>query len=670
MKNYLTTLLVLFISISLHPAFALDGNIENIIVSATRSDAYTGTLPGNVTVITAEDIEISGATHLVDVLRGYGGMQISDLYGDGTDASVGLRGFSSSAQQNTLIMIDGRRLNNADNGLPNLNTVALKNVKQIEIIKSSMGALYGDKAVGGVINIITREPESFSAEINTEFGSYSNRSGFASIENRHGNGVIYRVGGLRQLNDNYRDNNNLQLTNLTTMVGVEHKSGKLFFEFQDLNEDILIPGPLFDDLRRSNRKQALNAGDFVDTDTRLYRVGIKHALGRNFTMFGEYTHRHNDIQGQLSSGGVPSNFLSERRHIEFTPRVIGRFETLVGQMLVTVGIDLFKTDYLISSDFGITDDTQSQISIYTQAIVPITERFNITAGIRHSKVKNNIFVDTVAFGRSLPEGTEIDDSANAWEMGISYEINPDWRLFAKLDRNFRFVTADEYSAVADGNFFSTLFSFGSVIPLPQTQIGLSYEAGGEWTGGNNRINIQGFQMDMDNEIVFDPVLFLNTNIGDTRRRGFIFEGEYVLSDKLNFSVQYSYLDSSITSGVFKGSDLTFISKNTASFRAQYRHDDHFSGYLELHGVSERILGGNFANTFSSLPGYVVGNMNLSYRFNNISLSLRINNLLDKTYSDSGSLGNDFRVPFPSPQVETFFPAPKRNFLLSLAYHYQ
>jgi len=669
MKNYLITLLVLFIIISLHPVFAVDSNIENIIVSATRSDSYTDRLPGNITVITAEDIEISGATHLVDVLRSYGGMQISDLYGDGTDASVGLRGFSSTAQQNTLIMIDGRRLNNADNGLPDLNTVALKSVKQIEIIKSSMGALYGDKAVGGVINI-TREPESFAAEINTEFGSYSNRSGFVSIENRHGNGVIYRIGGLRKLNGNYRDNNKLQFTDITVMAGIKHKTGKLFFEFQDLNEDILVPGPLFDDLRRSNRKQALNTGDFIDTDTRLYRVGVKHGLSRNFTMFGEYTSRHNDIQGQLSSGGVPSRFLSERRHIGFTPRVIGRFETLTGQIFVTVGADLFQTDYLISSDFGITDDTQSQISIYAQVIAPITERFNITAGLRHSKVKNDIFVDTIAFGRSLPEGTEIDDSANAWEMGISYDINPNWRLFAKLDRNFRFVTADEYSAVADSNFFSTLFSFGSVIPLPQTQTGFSYEVGGEWTLRNNRISVQGFQMEIDNEIVFDPVLFLNTNIGDTRRRGFIFESEYMFSDTLNFSVQYSYLDSSVTSGVFEGSDLTFISKNTASFRAQYRHDENFSGYLELYGVSGRILGGDFANTFSSLPGYVVSNMNLSYKFNSISLSLRVNNLLDKTYSDSGSLGNDFRVPFPSPRVETFFPAPKRNFQLSLEYHYQ
>ena len=183
-------------------------------------------------------------------------------------------------------------------------------------------------------------------------------------------------------------------------------------------------------------------------------------------------------------------------------------------------------------------------------------------------------------------------------------------------------------------------------------------------------NIQLYQLDINNEIVFDPALFINTNIGDTRRRGLIIEGHHVLSEKLDFSLHYSYLDTSVTSGVFKGSDLTFIAENTASVRAKYRHNDNFSAYLEILGVSERTLGGDFTNAFSSLPGYSVSNINFSYRVENITLSLRVNNLFDKIYSDFGSLGIDFRKPFPFPQVETFFPAPERNFLLSLEYHYQ
>ena len=108
-----------------------------VVVSGTRFESSAKSIPGRVTVITAEEIALSGADHIVDVLRNTGGLQISDLFGDGTDANIGIRGFAATSAQNILIMIDGRRLNNVDNSLPDLNTVSLKNIKQIEIIKAA-----------------------------------------------------------------------------------------------------------------------------------------------------------------------------------------------------------------------------------------------------------------------------------------------------------------------------------------------------------------------------------------------------------------------------------------------------------------------------------------------------------------------------------------------------
>jgi len=662
-----TGLAAIFLLLSIHSN--AEETLETVVVSAIRSKSTVESIPGSVTVITADEIKFSGAEHVSDVLRGIGGVQVSDLYGDGTDASVGIRGFSETAQENTLIMIDGRRLNNADLGLPDLNSIDLKNIQQIEIIKGSAGTLYGDKAVGGVINIITRKPESFAINAAAEYGSYDRKSLYASVGNRHDNGINYRISAQHRLSDNYRDNNRLRLTDISATAGYDYSTGRIFAEYQNLDQDSRLPGSLFADLMAADRKQTLNPGDFSNTDTEIYRVGIRQQMISPIELEAEFTRRDSHTNGQLSSAGFPSAFTQDRLHSEITPRLIGTFDIPTGRILVTLGADLFETDYQIKSDFGLTDDTQKQINVYAQGVIPLSETIDLMIGGRHGEVMNDILVDTLAFGRSLPKGTEIDDSANALEGGVNYRFNENWRLYVKVDRNFRFVTADEYSAVADNNFFAKLFLFGNVVPLPHTQTGLSYEFGAEWEAQDRGLTLQFYQLDINDEIVFDPTIFLNTNIGDTRRRGVMVEGYYALNDALDFNLQYSYIDTGVTNGKFDGAKLTFIPDHSASVTARYRYNDQLSGFLEIHGITDRVFGGDFSNSYAKLPGYVVANLNLAYQLQDFRISMRVNNLFDRQYSDSGSIGSDFRQ-LTYPQVPTYFPAPERNFLLSVSYAYK
>ena len=96
----------------------------------------------------------------------------------------------------------------------------------------------------------------------------------------------------------------------------------------------------------------------------------------------------------------------------------------------------------------------------------------------------------------------------------------------------------------------------------------------------------------------------------------------------------------------------------------------FGTHIELYGLSDRQFGGDFSESFNGLPGYTILNWNNTITVDNFRLSFRINNLLDTKYSDSGIIAFDFRNPFPSPQVETFYPSPGRNYMLSLQYNYQ
>ncbi|MDN3684138.1 TonB-dependent receptor plug domain-containing protein [Vibrio sinaloensis] len=69
-------------------------------------------------------------------------------------------------------MLDGRRLNSQDLVAPNLSFVQLDDVESIEILSGSAGVLYGDQAVGGVINIVTRSSKESRVGVSTSYGSF------------------------------------------------------------------------------------------------------------------------------------------------------------------------------------------------------------------------------------------------------------------------------------------------------------------------------------------------------------------------------------------------------------------------------------------------------------------------------------------------------------------
>ncbi|NNE38135.1 MAG: TonB-dependent receptor plug domain-containing protein [Gammaproteobacteria bacterium] len=643
-------------------------SLETIVVSDSRFDTSIYDTAAAITVISEKEIRLSGADHIIDALRNSGGLQISDLFGDGTDASIGLRGFSSTAGQNTLIMIDGRRLNNTDNGLPDLNSLSTHDIDRVEVVKSSMSTLYGDKAVGGIINVITKKSRAVGIHANVKYGSYDNRQAYGSIENYHDNGIEYRISAQHHLTDNYRDNNRLELTNLNARAAYHHDKGQLFVELQGSKQGLQLPGALFSDLLRRDRRQALNSGDEIQTDTTAGRLGVQYFILPQVQFRVEYTNRFNDITGTISSAGNAEKFSSKRHHRELTPRFNLSFELLGLESILYMGLDWFETDYLIQSRFGLTDNTQTQYGYYGRLMTSITDRFKLISGFRHGAVNNNILVDTLSFGRSLPEGTELDDTANAFELGFSYQLNPSWRLFSRIDRNYRFVTADEYSAIADNNFFSQLFAFGTTVPIPVTQQGYSLEAGISWENSDHsQLSMQVYRLDIDDEIVFDPVLFLNTNLGDSRRNGLILEGRHAITEQITLAGSYSYLDAKFTSGQFVGKELTFLPEHSARASLSYELNDKTGMFIEWLGQGKRLFDGDYANEFEQLPGYATFNVNTWHRIGNIQMSLKVNNIFDRHYSDSGIIGFDFRQPFPSPLAETYYPAPGINFMLSLSY---
>jgi iron complex outermembrane receptor protein len=637
--------------------------IPAVVVSAARTEQSTLTTPASIKVISRQQIDDSGASHIVEVLRGQGGVQIKDLYGDGSRATVDMRGFGDSAGSNTLILIDGRRLNNPDIGSPDLNSIALDDVERIELVQGSAGVLFGDQAVGGVINIITRKPGALRHSLKLSAGSYNTVSVHAMTSQALDNGINYRVSLDARESDNYRDHNELSYLNGFGKLAYDYSSGSVFTELQYIDNDLNTPGALFASEVAADRTQVNPsfATDYSNAETTVGRIGLVQELSSNWSFEGEVTSRKTDGDFRISfAGGAPStdNFTQNRKIQEFTPRFIGFIPALNNTML-TIGADAVESEYELSTSFGDQFNDQSQRSLYAQAIIPVNI-VDITVGVRHARVDNDLR-DAGDFA-VYPTGVKIEDDVTVGTVGLAIKANDNWRVLLRADQNYRFAKVDEFLVPA-------LTPASTPIEL-KTQEGVSLETGVEWSQGGNTAKFIIYKLKLENEIAFDPTVGFgaNINLDDTERKGLITSGYWKATQRLGFSASYTYTDAEVTSGFATGKNIPLVAEHSALLSSDYAISKSWQVFGEVVAISDRFLGGDFDNTLSELPGYGLLNVKAEYNVSDFTFSGRVNNVLNKEYSDVGQLGFDPNAGFAV--AEAFYPSPEINFLLTAAWNFR
>src|SRR3989304_4804592 len=148
--------------------------LEEVVVTATRYEEEVTSVPANVAVISEKDIHNSTAQNIPDLLRMEAGIQVNDITGNRRHFTVDMRGFGETASSNVLVLVDGRKVNQADLSGVDWTQIPLERVERIELIRGGRGSvLYGDNATGGAINIITKEGAGgMSAGFDLAGGSY------------------------------------------------------------------------------------------------------------------------------------------------------------------------------------------------------------------------------------------------------------------------------------------------------------------------------------------------------------------------------------------------------------------------------------------------------------------------------------------------------------------
>ncbi len=161
-----------------------------VVVTATRAAEPSTTSLASITVITREEIERTQAPDLLELLRVRAGVDVSRTGGIGQSTGFFLRG---TASNQSLVLIDGIRVASANSGLFDFAHLPLEQIERIEIVRGPRASWWGADAIGGVIQVFTRQPDG--PVIRARGGTYATYGGSAGYGARNERGGVYATLG-------------------------------------------------------------------------------------------------------------------------------------------------------------------------------------------------------------------------------------------------------------------------------------------------------------------------------------------------------------------------------------------------------------------------------------------------------------------------------------------
>ena len=639
----------LALAVTLAPGLALAAEpagdaVQPLVV--TRATPLQQPAPASVRVIKRAEIERSGAHNLIDVLRGEAGVQLRDIIGDGSRATPSLRGFGENAVNNTLILVDGRRLNQPALAGADLNSVPLANIERIEILRGAGTVLYGDQAVGGVINIITRTPRSNEAYVETSQGSHDLEAYRGHVFQQLGGGFSAYASGETRHTDNYRDHNEADYSNAFGRLRYDHARGWALYEYQTVDDELRLPGYLSAAEQRTDRKAsyAANTNGFNDSKTQVHRFAAEQRLGDIWAANFDYSHSDQDGVGAYDSAFGLSPFTQGTRIESFSPRLTARWDSDLGRSEWLLGHDHITSDYQASwgSDFR-----QTLRDWYTQLSQPLGHDLTLTLGYRASEAED----------RNHAVGKTHTDREGSSSVGLAWQADERTRVFVKREDVLRWANIDENGWVGPG------------VEFLKPQTGESWETGVEWDDGVQRYQLSVYRLDLNDELMYDPSapgpfgLGANVNLDATRRDGLLLEGRRQLAERLSVGGQYSFTDAEYRAGSFKGNEVPGVARHSASAHLDYLILPGLNGHLEAVYTGASYLSGDHAHALPREGGYTLFNAALSYDYRQFTTRLRINNLTGKQYDAFANYSTW------TPGNKALYPAPEEDVQLSVGYRF-
>lgn len=608
-------------------------NIPNVIVKAIKPH-YSLTSAPKMTITRAQ-MNRAGITNVAQALQNLAGVQLHDAVGSGASASISLRGFGENATSNTLFLVNGIPITNPDMAGPNLNTIPLYAIEVIEVIAGSESVLYGDQAVGGVVNIITRGSAAEKAELACSVGSYDARYCYATVFNHYRN-LQYNLAVSTNHTDNYRAHNQYDQNFLLARFDYLYATGKVSFDMNVGDENMQYPGALNAAQVRQNRRQSSNNTDFFKDSNVLFH--LKH-----LQMLTDRLQLETDIvQRGMHGHGVLFSPFTQSRMIYF---VKPQLKLNLPQAILRAGVDAQSDQYRLNSQFGLNENKQQKYSIFTLGQYAYSENLLLTAGVRLAQQNSHLQSFTV--NNNL-------NRAIATTLGGSLQVRPDLTIYLRRAENFRFPKADENA------------NSGVGIKGLRTQRGVSYETGIALQRDRYHAAANFYLLNLRDEIAFDPTqtpqqpFGANRNLAPTARQGFSLSGKYHLMPQLAIDGQYNYVNARFSHGPNTNNRIPLVAENILRSGLDFRLNENWRFYAEAIYTGNQFPANDDANISGAIGGYTIYNFNIRYQQKNLQASLHFNNIFNKDYYF-------YTVYRQSTNNQFFYPAPERNITLTVKY---
>lgn len=623
-------------------SYAQEATVDETVVITAKSDNVNSIsdIPANIVVIDQDDIKRSGASSLTSLLRGRAGIQVSDT---NSGASLSMRGFSGSqAMHTTLILVDGRKLNKPDQSAPQLASILLSQIEKIEILSGSAGVLYGDQAVGGVINIITKKSTKSHGEVSGSVGNNDSYAGSVFVSNQLNDDWSASVSASQDNSDNYRDHNKRETGNVLGRLDFNQQDKKFYVEVSYYDNYRQYAGGLSEQQYNENPKQALTDTDYGHEITSAFRVGYQQSFASNWSAKGNIGFSDTG----LDSFGYGSLTNSESQSWEAQVAVEKRLSTDVGEGNFLVGTEFSSNDYSRGTSLSNTQELQS---LYSQLNYPLLESTTLIVGGRYSQVEDQIQnVTTYSGGESLKE------DASALELGINFKPNNNVRFYFRGESNFRFADVDEQNYTPDD------------VDSLKPQRGLSLEAGADYVIDGYSVKVDFYRLTLKDEIIFDTTESkptggaydgANVNADESERLGGSLYVDKYVTDTILVGAEYSYVDAEFTSGDNEGKQLPWVAKHTGRGFVNYELVSDLNVLLEGVYVGDKYKDDDKSNTLGKLDNYWLGNLAINYAQDSLSFNFRVDNVFDERYADSvNSYGS-------------YYPGSGREYKLTAAYQF-
>ena len=596
---------------------------SNVFVTATRTPIAKNNVIADVTSISSEDIERAGSSSLPELLQRQPGIEISNLGGPGKVSTIGIRGTSST---HSIILVDGIRLGAATSGFTAIEHIPLSQIEKIEIVRGPASSLYGQDAIGGVIQIFTKKGvDGFKPYVGIGYGSY-NTSNFQSGVRAGNNQTTYSI------------------------------------NFSTINSDgfsAFVPNPA-------------NAANSINLDKDGYKnyslsSSLSHKINQDYEIDLQYflSKGKNQFDNRFadSSPSFHGNYRNEIKLETYAANIKGQINK-IWQSSIKLSqstdkyLDLQKNnkDTYLDED-GVTDlykTTQDQLS-WQNNIALQKGSFNFIYDFLKQKIKTTDLYEKTQrtnhgfmAGYSLLENnhnfqanlrkdfSSAYDDAVTGNVGYAYSINSNWTVSSSYGTAFVSPSFNYLYSLADS------YALGN--PNLKPEKSKNIEASARYRDDSSTLSLTIFQNKIDDFIIYTsqsmPGSRTSTqNLNKAEIQGLTISGDQFLG---HFQIK-----GSITSQSAKNEDTDLYLPRRAKTFGNINLN-YYIGYWNI-GIEESFSDKRFddkANTVK-LSGYALTNIVADYKINDkLKLNVRLNNVFDKDYSlaAEGTSGFKYQTP--------------------------